>query len=58
MSTWPRFSTSSLGMVQQRVLMAAGTNQFVFNCTEAVKEYLAEGRDRSAVWRTALEAGH
>jgi len=28
-----------LGMVQQRVLMAAGTNQFVFNCTSAVKEF-------------------
>jgi ATP-dependent Clp protease ATP-binding subunit ClpA len=35
-----------LGMVQQRVLMAAGTNQFVFNCTVAVKEYLLkEGTD-------------
>jgi len=35
-----------LGMVQQRVLMAAGTNQFVFNCTQAVKEYLLkEGTD-------------
>src|SRR3974390_2228729 len=35
-----------LGMVQQRVLMAAGTNQFVFNCTSAVKEYLLkEGTD-------------
>ena len=34
-----------LGMVQQRVLMAAGTNQFVFNCTAAVKEYSAEGRN-------------
>jgi ATP-dependent Clp protease ATP-binding subunit ClpA len=35
-----------LGMVQQRVLMAAGTNQFVFNCTEPVKEYLLkEGTD-------------
>jgi ATP-dependent Clp protease ATP-binding subunit ClpB len=32
--------------VQQRVLMAAGTNQFVFNCTPAVKEYLLkEGTD-------------
>ena len=29
-----------LGMVQQRVLMAAGTNQFVFNCTADVKEFL------------------
>src|ERR1017187_5513559 len=29
-----------LGVVQQRVLMAAGTNQFVFNSTAAVKEYL------------------
>src|SRR5246500_3357883 len=35
-----------LGMVQQRVLMAAGTNQFVFNCTQAVKQYLLkEGTD-------------
>jgi ATP-dependent Clp protease ATP-binding subunit ClpB len=35
-----------LGMVQQRVLMAAGANQFVFNCTSKVKEYLlAEGTD-------------
>src|SRR6202046_4529570 len=28
-----------LGMVQQRVLMAAGTNQFVFNCTAGLKEF-------------------
>ena len=36
-----------LGMVQQRVLMAAGANQFVFNCTQGMKDYLlAEGRDR------------
>src|SRR5258707_6605566 len=35
-----------LGMVQQRVLMAAGTNQFVFNCTTPVKEFLlTEGTD-------------
>src|SRR5215813_13059067 len=35
-----------LGMVQQRVLMAAGTNQFVFNCTTGVKEFLLkEGTD-------------
>jgi ATP-dependent Clp protease ATP-binding subunit ClpB len=35
-----------LGMVQQRVLMAAGTNQFVFSCTAPVKEYLLkEGTD-------------
>ena len=35
-----------LGMVQQRVLMAAGAHQFVFNCTSKVKEYLlAEGTD-------------
>ena len=46
-----------LGMVQQRVLMAAGTNQFVFNCTAAVKEYLAEGRHGSAVWGASPEAG-
>lgn len=29
-----------LGMVQQRVLMASGSNQFVFNCTGPVKELL------------------
>jgi len=35
-----------LGMVQQRVLMAAGVNQFVFNCTPKVKEFLLmEGTD-------------
>jgi ATP-dependent Clp protease ATP-binding subunit ClpB len=35
-----------LGMVQQRVLMAAGANQFVFNCTPAVKTLLLkEGTD-------------
>jgi ATP-dependent Clp protease ATP-binding subunit ClpB len=35
-----------LGMVQQRVLMAAGAHQFVFNCTPAVKTFLlAEGTD-------------
>jgi len=35
-----------LGMVQQRVLMATGTNQFVFNCTAPVKEFLLkEGTD-------------
>jgi ATP-dependent Clp protease ATP-binding subunit ClpA len=35
-----------LGMVQQRVLMAAGANQFVFNCTPQVKTFLlAEGTD-------------
>jgi ATP-dependent Clp protease ATP-binding subunit ClpA len=35
-----------LGMVQQRVLMAAGAHQFVFNCTPKVKEYLlSEGTD-------------
>src|SRR6266436_2604053 len=35
-----------LGMVQQRVLMAAGAHQFVFNCTSKVKEYLlSEGTD-------------
>src|SRR6202007_1363819 len=32
-----------LGMVQQRVLMAAGAHQFVFNCTSKVKEYLLSG---------------
>ena len=35
-----------LGLVQQRVLMAAGANQFVFNCTSKVKSYLlSEGTD-------------
>jgi ATP-dependent Clp protease ATP-binding subunit ClpB len=35
-----------LGMVQQRVLMAAGAHQFVFNCTPPVKSFLlAEGTD-------------
>jgi ATP-dependent Clp protease ATP-binding subunit ClpA len=35
-----------LGMVQQRVLMAAGAHQFVFNCTPAVKSFLlSEGTD-------------
>src|ERR1700682_1889777 len=35
-----------LGMVQQRVLMAAGTNQFVFNCTPGAKSFLLkEGTD-------------
>ena len=35
-----------LGMVQQRVLMAAGAHQFVFNCSSQVKNFLlAEGTD-------------
>jgi len=35
-----------LGMVQQRVLMAAAANQFVFNCTPNVKGFLLqEGTD-------------
>jgi len=35
-----------LGMVQQRVLMAAGANQFVFNCTPGAKSFLLkEGTD-------------
>lgn len=35
-----------LGMVQQRILMAAGTSQFVFHPTEAVKTFLLkEGTD-------------
>jgi ATP-dependent Clp protease ATP-binding subunit ClpB len=35
-----------LGMVQQRILMAAGANQFVFTCTPKVKSYLLhEGTD-------------
>src|ERR1700751_6113217 len=33
-------------MVQQRVLLASGANQFVFNCTAKVKEFLLkEGTD-------------
>ena len=35
-----------LGMVQQRVLMASPANQFVFNCTAKVKNFLLhEGTD-------------
>ena len=35
-----------LGMVQQRILMAASANQFVFNCTPKVKSFLLhEGTD-------------
>jgi ATP-dependent Clp protease ATP-binding subunit ClpB len=35
-----------LGLVQQRVLMASGAHQFVFNCTAPVKEFLLrEGTD-------------
>jgi ATP-dependent Clp protease ATP-binding subunit ClpA len=35
-----------LGMVQQRILQAAGANQFVFTCTQKVKEFLlSEGTD-------------
>ncbi len=35
-----------LGMVQQRILQASGANQFVFNCTPKVKEFLLkEGTD-------------
>jgi len=35
-----------LGMVQQRILQAAGANQFVFTCTSKVKDYLLqEGTD-------------
>jgi len=35
-----------LGLVQQRVLMAAGAHQFVFSCTPPVKEFLLrEGTD-------------
>ncbi len=38
-----------LGMVQQRILMASGASQFVFNCTSKVKSFLlgegtADGR--------------
>jgi ATP-dependent Clp protease ATP-binding subunit ClpB len=31
-----------LGMVQQRVLMSAGPNQFVFSCSQPVKDFLLE----------------
>lgn len=31
-----------LGMVQQRILLAAGSNQFVFSCTDRVKTMLLE----------------
>ena len=31
-----------LSLVQQRVLIAPGTNKFVFNCTESVKNFLLE----------------
>jgi len=35
-----------LGMVQQRILQTAGTNQFVFSCTPPVKQFLiSEGTD-------------
>jgi ATP-dependent Clp protease ATP-binding subunit ClpB len=35
-----------LGMVQQRILMATGNNQFVFTCSQRVKDYLlSEGTD-------------
>jgi ATP-dependent Clp protease ATP-binding subunit ClpA len=35
-----------LGMVQQRILMATGVNQFVFTCTPGAKAYLLrEGTD-------------
>jgi ATP-dependent Clp protease ATP-binding subunit ClpA len=35
-----------LGLVQQRVLMASGAHQFVFNCTAQVKDFLLrEGTD-------------
>jgi ATP-dependent Clp protease ATP-binding subunit ClpA len=35
-----------LGMVQQRVLLATGNRQFVFNCTQRVKSFLLrEGTD-------------
>jgi len=35
-----------LGMVQQRILQAAGNNQFVFSCTDPVKQFLmVEGTD-------------
>jgi ATP-dependent Clp protease ATP-binding subunit ClpB len=31
-----------LGMVQQRILMAAGDSRFLFNCTQTVKDFLLE----------------
>lgn len=31
-----------LGMVQQRILMAAGADKFFFNCTQTVKDFLLE----------------
>jgi ATP-dependent Clp protease ATP-binding subunit ClpB len=35
-----------LGLVQQRILQATGNNQFVFSCTQPVKEFLLrEGTD-------------
>jgi ATP-dependent Clp protease ATP-binding subunit ClpB len=35
-----------LGMVQQRILMATGNNQFVFTCSQKVKDFLLqEGTD-------------
>jgi ATP-dependent Clp protease ATP-binding subunit ClpB len=46
------------GMVQQRVLMAAGTNQFVFNCTAAVKEYLLKEDTDPRYGARSLEAGN
>ena len=47
-----------LGMVQQRVLMAAGAHQFVFNCTPQVKNFLLARRHRSEVRSTPSEARH
>ena len=58
MSIFSQILDIELGMVQQRVLMAAGTNQFVFNCTSAVKEFLLKEGTRSAVWCASPEAGH
>jgi len=46
-----------LGMVQQRVLMAAGANQFVFNCTAGVKEFLLKEGTDSTLRRAPFEAG-
>ena len=47
-----------LGMVQQRVLMAAGAHQFVFNCTPQVKSFLLRRRHRSEIRSASPEAGH
>ncbi len=47
-----------LGMVQQRVLMAAGAHQFVFNCTPPVKDFLLARGNRPEIRRPSPEARH